>query len=381
MGNPIACAHCPLFIAHFPFLLSFPPMTDIVRETRPAGYKHPFLEAALGRTPERSPVWIMRQAGRYLPDYRRVRKSFPSFLEFCRTPDAVAEVTVQPVDQIGVDAAILFSDILVLLPPMGLNLEFVEGEGPVVHNPVRDAATIAAMPGGNVGDDINTDLDYVFEGIRRTQANLQGYVPLIGFAGGPFTVASYMVEGGSSKELAKLKGLMYSDPASYHLLLSKLSNLTASYLIEQARQGANALTIMDSWAGYLGPRDYREFAQPYTQRIVKAVKAAYPEIPVIHYANGAPTLLNDFVGLGPNVVGLDWRVELQDAFKAHPNQVFQGNLDPSYLFAPPEKIVARVAEMKQVVGSRPHVWNLGHGIMPQTPVENAKAFVNAVHEG
>jgi uroporphyrinogen decarboxylase len=356
-------------------------MTDIVRETRPAGYKHPFLEAALGRTPERSPVWIMRQAGRYLPDYRRVRKSFPSFLEFCRTPDAVAEVTVQPVDQVGVDAAILFSDILVLLPPMGLNLEFVEGEGPVVHNPVRDASTIAAMPGGDAGDDINTDLDYVFEGIRRTQANLQGYVPLIGFAGGPFTVASYMVEGGSSKELAKLKGLMYSDPASYHLLLSKLSNLTASYLIEQARQGANALTIMDSWAGYLGPRDYREFAQPYTQRIVQAVKAAFPEIPVIHYANGAPTLLNDFVGLGPNVVGLDWRVELQDAFKAHPDQVFQGNLDPSYLFAPPGKIAARVAEMKRVVGSRPHVWNLGHGIMPQTPVENARAFVDAVHAG
>jgi uroporphyrinogen decarboxylase len=354
-------------------------MTSIPRVARPAGYKHPFLEAALGRTPARSPVWIMRQAGRYLADYRRVRKSFPSFLEFCRTPDAVAEVTVQPVDQVGVDAAILFSDILVLLPPMGLNLEFVEGEGPVVHNPVRDAATIAAMPGGREGDDINVDLNYVFEGIRRTQENLQGYVPLIGFAGGPFTVASYMVEGGSSKELAKLKGLMYSDPASYHLLLSKLSNLTASYLIEQARQGANALTIMDSWAGYLGPRDYREFAQPYTRRIVKAVKAAFPEIPVIHYANGAPALMGDFVDLGANVVGLDWRVELQDAFRAHPNQVFQGNLDPSYLFAPPEKIRERVAEMKQVVGDRPHVWNLGHGILPQTSPDHARAFVEAVH--
>jgi uroporphyrinogen decarboxylase len=356
-------------------------MTDMIpRTTRPEGYQHPFLEAALGRTPSHSPVWIMRQAGRYLPDYRRVRKSFPSFLEFCRTPDAVAEVTVQPVDQVGVDAAILFSDILVLLPPMGLNLEFKEGEGPVVDNPARDAATIAAMPGGKDGDDINDDLAYVFEGIRRTQNNLQGYVPLIGFAGGPFTVASYMVEGGSSKELARLKALMFSDPASYHLLLTKLSNLTAAYLIQQARSGANALTIMDSWAGYLSPADYREYVLPHTKSVVDRVKAACPGVPVIHYANGAPTLLNDFVSLGVNVVGLDWRIELPDAFKAHPNQVFQGNLDPTYLFSTPEKITQRVKEMKQVVGSRPHVWNLGHGILPQTPVENARAFVNAVHD-
>lgn len=349
------------------------------RPARPADHKHPFLEAALGRPVERSPVWIMRQAGRYLPDYRRVRKTFPNFLEFCRTPDAVAEVTVQPVDQIGVDAAILFSDILVLLPPMGLDLKFVEGEGPVVSNPVRDAATIAAMPGGNPGDDINADLAYVFEGIRRTQADLQGYVPLIGFAGGPFTVASYMVEGGSSKELTKLKGLMFADPKAYHELLSKLSNLTASYLVEQARAGADALTIMDSWAGYLGPRDYREYVLPHTRSVVERVKAACPGLPVIHYANGAPSLLNDFVSLGANVVGLDWRVELADAFAAHPDQVFQGNLDPTFLFASPDQIRARVADMKKVVGDRPHVWNLGHGILPQTPVENAKAFVDAVH--
>jgi uroporphyrinogen decarboxylase len=353
--------------------------TPISRSERPAGYKHAFLEAALGRPTPRPPVWIMRQAGRYLPDYRRVRKMFPSFLDFCRSPEHVAEVTVQPVDQIGVDAAILFSDILVLLPPMGLNLEFVEGEGPVVHNPVRDAATIAAMPGGGANDDINLDLSYVFEGIRRTQDNLKGYVPLIGFAGGPFTVASYMVEGGSSKELAKLKGLMFSDPKAYHMLLEKLSTLTAAYLVEQVRQGADAVTIMDSWAGYLSPADYREFVLPHTRSVVQRVKAIHPDVPVIHYANGAPGLLNDFVGLGVNVIGLDWRVELQDAFKAHPDQVFQGNLDPSYLFAPPEKIAERVAAMKMVVGTRPHVFNLGHGILPQTPVENARAFVDAVH--
>ena len=340
----------------------------------------PFLDAALGRKPARSPVWIMRQAGRYLPDYRRVRKLFPSFLDFCRSPEHVAEVTVQPVDQIGVDAAILFSDILVLLPPMGLNLEFVEGEGPVVHNPARDAAVIAAMPGGNEGDDINTELNYVFEGIRLTLKELRGNAPLIGFAGGPFTVASYMVEGGSSKELARLKALMFSDPKSFHLLLSKVARLTGAYLLEQIRSGVHAVTIMDSWAGYLSPADYREFVMPHTLSVIRRIKAAHPNFPVIHYANGAPTLLENFVSLGADVVGLDWRVELADAFKRHPGQTFQGNLDPCYLFASPEKIRERVMEMKKVVGGRPHVWNLGHGILPQTPVENARAFVDAVHE-
>jgi len=346
-----------------------------LRTPRPEGFVHSFLEAAQGRAPERPPVWIMRQAGRYLPDYRRVRKLFPSFLDFCRSPEHVAEVTVQPVDQIGVDAAILFSDILVLLPPVGLQLEFVEGEGPVVHNPIRDAAAIDALP----EIDVNLDLDYVFQGIRLTLQNLNGYVPLIGFAGGPFTVASYMVEGGSSKELAKLKGLMFSNPKAYHRLLEKLSNLTVAYLCEQIRQGVHAVTIMDSWAGYLSPEDYREFVFPHTRSVVERVKARYPKTPVIHYANGAPTLLGDFTKLGVDVVGLDWRVELPEVFKAHPNQVFQGNLDPCYLFATPEKIAAKVREMKTVIGNRPHIWNLGHGILPATPVENARAFVQAVH--
>ena len=345
------------------------------RESRPAGFKHSFLEAAHGRTPERPPVWIMRQAGRYLPDYRRVRKLFPSFLDFCRSPEHVAEVTVQPVDQIGVDAAILFSDILVLLPPMGLKLEFVEGEGPVVRNPVRDAAAIEMLP----GTDVNLDLDYVFQGIRLTLKDLEGYVPLIGFAGGPFTVASYMVEGGSSKELAKLKGLMFSNPVAYHLLLEKLSAITTAYLCEQIRQGVDAVTIMDSWAGYLSPADYREFVFPHTRSVIARVREQFPNTPVIHYANGAPTLLGDFVNLGANVVGLDWRVELSDAFKAHPAQIFQGNLDPCYLFAPPEKIAARVRRMKEIAGRRPHIWNLGHGILPDIPVEHALAFVQAVH--
>jgi uroporphyrinogen decarboxylase len=209
--------------------------------------------------------------------------------------------------------------------------------------------------------------------------DLQGTVPLIGFAGGPFTVASYMVEGGSSKELARLKALMFSDPKSFHMLLSKVARLTSAYLIEQIRQGVHAVTIMDSWAGYLSPADYRDFVLPHTLSVVRRVKAQFPDVPLIHYANGAPTLLNDFVSLGADVIGLDWRVELSDAFKAHPGQVFQGNLDPCYLFASPEKIRERVAEMKKIIGSRPHIWNLGHGILPQTPVENARAFVDAVH--
>ena len=353
-------------------------MTSSLSQSRPSraeGFVHPFLEAAQGRAPARPPVWIMRQAGRYLPYYRRVRKLFPSFLDFCRSPEHVAEVTVQPVDQIGVDAAILFSDILVLLPPMGLHLEFVEGEGPVVRNPVRDAAAIDAMP----DRDVNAELNYVFRGIQMTLHDLAGYVPLIGFAGGPFTVASYMVEGGSSKELAKLKGLMFSNPNAYHRLLEKLSAITGAYLCEQIRQGVHAVTIMDSWAGYLSPKDYREFVQPHTRSVIAYVKAQFPNVPVVHYANGAPTLLDDFVKLGVDVVGLDWRVELSRAFKAHPGQVFQGNLDPCYLFSSPEKIAAKVGEMKTEIGNRPHIWNLGHGILPETPVENARAFVQAVH--
>ena len=271
------------------------------KSSAPVNQAHPFLEAAQGRVPSRPPVWIMRQAGRYLPEYRRVRALFPNFLDFCRSPEHVAEVTVQPVAQIGVDAAILFSDILVLLPPMGLNLEFVEGEGPVVHNPVRDLAAIEKLP----GHDVNGELDYVFKGIQLTLRDLSGTVPLIGFAGGPFTVASYMVEGGSSKELAHLKGLMFSNPKAYHLLLSKLAALTGAYLLEQIRQGVHAVTLMDSWAGYLSPQDYREFVYPHTREVIARIKAQFPGFPVIHYANGAPTLLDDFVSLGADVVGLD----------------------------------------------------------------------------
>jgi uroporphyrinogen decarboxylase len=333
------------------------------------------LEAAKGRAPMRPPVWIMRQAGRYLAEYRRVRSLFPSFLDFCRSPEHVAEVTIQPVDIVGVDAAILFSDILVLLPPMGLSVDFVEHKGPVIANPLRDAARIRALPSGN----LNAELDYVFQGIRLTKSALGGRVPLIGFAGGPFTVASYMVEGGSSKELARLKALMFREPEVFATLLSKLVSVTSAYLVEQGNQGADALTIMDSWAGYLGPEDYRAHVLPHTRAVIAAVKAAHPDIPVIHYANGAPTLVGDFATLGADVVGLDWRLPLETAFKAHPGQVFQGNLDPCYLYSAPEAIAARVKAMKAVVGDRPHVWNLGHGILPDIPVEGARAFVQAVH--
>jgi uroporphyrinogen decarboxylase len=337
---------------------------------------YPFLQAALGQKPERAPVWIMRQAGRYLPDYRRVRALFPNFLDFCRSPEHVAEVTIQPVDQIGVDAAILFSDILVLLPAMGLPLEFRKGEGPVVDTPLRTTAAIDALPDG----DLNVDLDYVFRGLALAKKELRGAVPLIGFAGGPFTVASYMVEGGSSKELAKLKHLMFSEPKAFHTLLSKLTNITGAYLLEQIRQGADAITIMDSWAGFLSPEDYREYVFPHTRAIIARLKAAHPETPVIHYANGASALLDPIVQLGADVVGLDWRISLTEAIRRHPGQVFQGNLDPCTLFAPKETVIAKAKALKKQVGSHPHIFNLGHGILPETPVENAQAFVAALHE-
>jgi uroporphyrinogen decarboxylase len=348
-------------------------MTDPA--ARPTLRNTSLLDAALGRPTGRPPVWIMRQAGRYLPEYRRVRALFPSFLDFCKSPEHVAEVTIQPVDIIGVDAAILFSDILVLLPPMGLPVEFLEHKGPVIAKPLRDEAAIAALPSG----DLNAELDYVFQGIRLTKKQLGDRVPLIGFAGGPFTVASYMVEGGGSKELARLKALMFGKPAAFRTLMEKLSSVTAAYLIEQANQGVDALTLMDSWAGYLGPEDYRAMVFPHTQALVRKVKQAHPRVPFIHYANGAPTLLNDFVQTGADVVGLDWRIQLETAFAAHPRQVYQGNLDPCYLYSSPEAIAAKVKAMKALVGARPHVYNLGHGILPDIPVENARAFVQAVH--
>lgn len=227
-----------------------------------------FLDAALGQVPARPPVWIMRQAGRYLAEYRRVRSLFPSFMDFCRSPEHVAEVTVQPVNLVGVDAAILFSDILVLLPPMGISIEFQEKRGPVVANPVRDLATVTQMPHG----DLNQELSYVFEGIRLTKRELAGTVPLLGFAGGPFTVASYMVEGGSSKELARLKAMMFQSPEAFDTLLAKVAEVTAFYLCEQIRNGADAVVLMDSWAGYLSPQDYRDRVAKHSQSVIRAVK-------------------------------------------------------------------------------------------------------------
>ena len=334
------------------------------------------LDAALGRMPERPPVWIMRQAGRYLADYRRVRARFPAFMDFCRSPEDVAEVTLQPFDQIGVDAAILFSDILVLLPPLGLKVEFLEHKGPVIANPLRDEIAVRALPEG----DLNSQLGYVFEGIRLSKQALADRAPLIGFAGGPFTVASYMVEGGSSKELSRLKALLFSRPEVFATLMGKLVTVTSAYLREQARQGADVLTVMDSWAGYLGPDAYRDHVLPHTRRLIAEVKAAHPGVPVLHYANGAPHLLPHFVSLGADVVGLDWRVNLADAAKAYPKQVFQGNLDPCALYAPPEKIREKVKALKAQVTGRPHVFNLGHGILPDIDPDHARAFVQAVHD-
>ncbi len=333
------------------------------------------LDTLAGRPAQRRPAWIMRQAGRYLPEYRRVRSQFKNFLDFCRSPDEVAEVTIQPVDRLDVDAAILFSDILVLLPPMGVDVVFEEGRGPVVADPVRSFGRISAMPAGN----LNAELEYVFEGIRRTKKNLGGRVPLIGFAGGPFTVASYMVEGGSSKELVHLKSLLFTAPKEFAVLLGKLAEVTGEYLCEQARNGANVLTIMDSWAGFLSPEDYRDKVFPHTAAIIARVKKEYPDLPVIHYANGAPALVDQFVRLGADGLGLDWRSDLGAVLQQYPDKIFQGNMDPCRLFGSPEAVTEKVKALLALVGDRPHVYNLGHGILPATPVESARAFIDAVH--
>ncbi len=334
-------------------------------------------EAANRRLPAEPGVWIMRQAGRYLPQYRKLREKFQQFMDFCAEPDIVTEVTLQPVDAIGVDAAILFSDILVLLPPLGLSLSFHEGKGPVIANPLRSEQQVQQLKAVDVQD----SLAYVLQSIKQIKAALGTRVPLLGFAGGPFTVASYMVEGGSSKELAQLKKMMFSDPKAFHSLMDKITTVTIDYLTAQSRAGADILVVMDSWAGYLNPEDYQNFVFPFTSKVFQAVKIACPDCPLLHYANGASSLLPQFSQLGADALGLDWRCDLREVLQSYPNQVFQGNLDPCTLFAPVKTIQAKTRQLKQRVEGRAHIFNLGHGILPQTPVDAAKAFVDTIHEG
>ena len=334
-----------------------------------------FLKACRGEKTDYTPIWIMRQAGRYLPQYHTVR-SKGTFLDLCKSPERAAEVTIQPIDYLGVDAAILFSDILVPLEKMGAPLDFYEKRGPVFANPIRDRAAVDKL----VIPDPETDLVYVMDTIRLLRKELTGRVPLIGFSGAPFTLATYLIEGGGSKSYFYTKKMMYADPELYKALLDKITDCTIAYLQAQAAAGAQALQIFDSWAGVLGPGDFAEFALPYVQRIVKAIKPC--GVPIIYFANNGATLLDLSKTSGADVLGLDWRVNIADAIEKLGQDVsVQGNMDPCALLLPEDKLEKRV---KAIVDAgkkaRGHVFNLGHGIQPETPPEKAKMVVELVHK-
>jgi uroporphyrinogen decarboxylase len=332
-----------------------------------------FLRACRREPVDCTPVWFMRQAGRYLPEYQEVRARH-SILEVCKTPALAVEVTLQPVRRFAVDAAIIFADILLPLEPMGLSVEFTAGEGPVIANPVRSAADVAALKA--IRPD---DLGFVLESIVQARSALAGEVPLIGFAGAPFTLASYAIEGGGSRNYVETKRLMYNDPEAWHDLMGRLADAVAGFLVAQVAAGAQAVQLFDSWVGALSPDDYAEYAYPYTRRIFAAL--ADSGVPRIHFGTGANTLLPLMANAGCDVIGLDWRIPLDDGWAAAgPDLAVQGNLDPVVLFAPEHEIERRVLDVVKRADGRPgHIFNLGHGILPQTPPEAVGFVVDLVH--
>jgi uroporphyrinogen decarboxylase len=320
-----------------------------------------------------TPIWLMRQAGRYMKEYRELR-SRVGFLELCRTPELVAEVTVTAAERIGADAAILFADILLIVEPLGLSLAFNKGEGPSIEPPVRQAADVDRLR------EVDPQaLAYVYDAVRATRAALDPRTPLIGFAGAPFTIASYMIEGGASRNFEETKQFMYRDPGAWHALMGRIARGLTGYLNGQVDAGAQAIQLFDSWVGCLSPADYREFVLPHSRAVIQGVQAG---VPVIHFGTGTATLLTDMRAAGGDVIGLDWRVELDDGWKLlGPDVGVQGNLDPVVLLADRTTLRERARRILAQAAGRPgHVFNLGHGILPQTPVENAIVLIDAVHE-
>ncbi len=334
-----------------------------------------FLRACRREPTDCTPVWFMRQAGRYMPEYRALRAKY-SMLELCRTPELALQVTLQPVRAMPVDAAILFADILLPLEPMGAPFSFAPNEGPVIHAPVRDAAAIDKL---RVFDP-REGLCYVLESVRLIRRELDGKVPLIGFAGAPFTLASYLVEGGKSAHYETTKRLMYSEPVAWNALMSKLADVTAAYLRAQAEAGAQALQLFDSWVGALSRRDYVEFVQPHVRTIFASL--ADLGLPLIHFGTGTTAILTAQRDAGGTVIGVDWREPIGEAWaRIGHDRAVQGNLDPLTLFAPLDVLKSRVDDVLDGAAGRVgHVFNLGHGILPGTPVDNVKRVVDYVHE-
>lgn len=333
-----------------------------------------FLKACRRETTDCTPVWMMRQAGRYLPEYREIRAKH-TFLEMCKTPAIAAEVTVQPVRRFEIDAAIIFADILLPLEPMGIGLEFAKGEGPVIHNPVRTMADVQKLK----PIDAAAQIEYLMKAIKLVLKELDGKVPLIGFSGAPFTLASYIIEGGGSRNYEHVKAMMFTEPKAWHQLMEHLTGVIINYLNAQIDAGVQAVQLFDSWVGALGPSDYREFVLPHQKNVIAGIKKT---VPLIHFAHGAAHLLEMVAEAGGDVIGLDWRCDLEAAWKrvGHGKAV-QGNLDPVSLFGSKDFIRKRTKEILDQAGGRNgHIMNLGHGILQQTPLENAAEFINATHE-
>ncbi|MFT5299434.1 MAG: uroporphyrinogen decarboxylase [Mariniblastus sp.] len=337
-------------------------------------YDSPFMKACRGEPTDVTPIWMMRQAGRYMSEYREVRNKI-SFLDLCANPQLCSEVMCTAVQRLGVDAAIIFSDLLPILVPMGCDLEFVKGDGPVIHNPVRTAADVDRIK----PLESNDPLQFVMDTVKQTRNDLPADIPLIGFAGAPFTLASYMIEGGSSKTYANTKSLMYSDRGAWDQLMQHLSSSISMYLIGQIEAGAQCVQLFDSWAGCLSFEDYRQFAHPYVKKIIASLPS---NVPVINFATGNPALLPLLADTRASVIGIDWRTRLDDAWQTVGyDRAVQGNLDPTVLLTDPAEIKRQAKfVLDQAAGRAGHIFNLGHGILPQTPVDNAIALVDAVHE-
>lgn len=336
-----------------------------------------FLRACRREPVDCTPVWFMRQAGRYMPEYRAVRARH-SLLAICSQPELAAEVTLQPVRAFAVDAAILFADILLPLQPMGIELEFAAGEGPVIHNPIRAPADVDTLRPVEPRE----SLCHVLDAVRLVRRELDGKTPLIGFAGAPFTLASYIIEGGGSRNYVTAKRFMYAEPQAWHALMSKLARVVADYLVAQIEAGAQAIQLFDSWVGVLGPDDYCEYVLPHSQFVLSQVKAT--GAPAIHFGTDTATLLPLMKDAGGDVIGLDWRTPLDWGWQTLGFDVaVQGNLDPVALLVEPPRpgLEKRVrAILKQASGRPGHIFNVGHGILPETPVENVRAVVEMVHE-
>ena len=335
--------------------------------------RYPLLLACRRKPTEYTPIWLMRQAGRYMKEYRALRRKF-SFLEMCKNPELAAEVTLLPIVKLKVDAAIIFSDILLPLEPMGVELEFAKNGGPIIHHPVREMKQIDALR----IIDPEEDLSFLIEAIRLVRKELEEKIPLIGFSGAPFTLASYVIEGGHSRNYILTKGLMYQDRLAWDGLMEKISEMLIRYLNAQIHSGVQALQLFDSWVGCLSPSDYEEYVLPYSKKVIDGVDKG---VPIIHFATSSSTLLERMKWAGSDVIGVDWRVDLGEAWSRLKYDVaIQGNLDPVVLLGPEDLIEREAKRILDSARGRPgHIFNLGHGILPNTPVDHVTALVEIVH--